>query len=110
MSQEAFLAALDAGLTAACIDAGLGDAAVYTPPGEAAVPVPCSVLVDQAVQFFGDSPADIVGTRTVVRFLAAEIGTPARNATLAVGSRSYLLEREIDNEPGISSRWVVRHA
>jgi hypothetical protein len=69
----------------------------------------CHVLVDHGVQFFGDDPAGVVGTRTVVRLLLAEIPSPVRDATLAVGARTYLLDKKIAGEPGVFEAWVVFH-
>lgn len=108
--QEAFLAELDATLHEAFVDAGLGDVATYTPPGEGATPIAdCHVLVDHGSASFGDDLAPVVGNRTVVRLLTAEVATPERGGTLAVGDRTYTLDKPLDKEPGIFTRWVVTH-
>ena len=103
--QEAMLAARDAELTAGFIAADMGDTATYTAPGDAAVA--CSVLVNHGVQFFGDDPQQIVGVRTTLRFLEAEVGTPVRGGVVVVGSRTYKLDKEVDREAGVFSLWVV---
>lgn len=108
--QEDYLAGLDATLHAAFVDAGLGDLAVYTGPGEGAPPIAdCHVLVDHGSASFGDDLAPVVGNRTVVRLLTAEVPTPERNATLVIGARTYTLDTPLDKEPGVFTRWVVRH-
>ncbi len=108
--QEAFLQDLDATLVGALVDAGLGDMVVYTPPGVSPTPIPdCHVLIDHNAEVFGDDAGAVVGTRTVVRLLTTEIASPARGGSLAVGARTYVLDRPIDSEPGIVTRWVVSH-
>lgn len=105
--QEGFLQNLDATIIGALSGAGMGDAAIYTGVDRNAIA--CAVLVDHNVEFFGDDPSKIVGTKTVVRFQSAEVPAPERGGKVVVGSRTYRLDKEVDREPGISSRWVVIH-
>lgn len=107
MSQEAFLQDLDAQLAAAFASVGLADEATYTPPG-GGDPVACTVFVDHGTQFFGDEPVTLVGNRTLVRIQTAEVDAQ-QGGSVVVGARTYLLDKIVDREPGISSRWVVIH-
>jgi hypothetical protein len=107
--QEAFLRDLDATIVAGLVDAGLADGlAVYTPPGPDPTPIEgVRVVMDHDVQFFGDGPGQVTGTRTVVRLECSQVPAPAAGGTLLIGSRTWTLFEPISREPGISSKWTV---
>lgn len=81
---------------ASMFDTGeLGDDAVYTPPGGAAVP--CQVHLRRAqVEATGGELAAIVQDLAAI-FQYAQVPAPVRDATLVVGSTTYLVDEEILN-------------
>jgi len=107
MNQTAFLRDMDAAIAGAFADAGMADAATYTAPG-GGTPAACTVLVDRAVQFFGDDEAQIVGSRDVLTLYAAEIAAPARGGvvTLTGTGEAFKLDKPIARDESMS-RWVV---
>lgn len=73
MNQKAFLQAFDAVAMGAFRAAGVADGAFYQPPG-ASAEVPCTVLLDEAVeQFTSDDVAPIATTVTRITLQLAEI-------------------------------------
>lgn len=104
MSQKAFLAAFDAGATSAFAAAGMADAAVYSPPGSGAVLL-CLVLVDRAVESFGDDPMPVAVYDVAITFQRAEV-VPERGGQLVVDGEVYRLTDKLLDD-GSAIRWAV---
>lgn len=104
MSQASALRALDAEILASLGTAGFADAATYTPPGFG-TPVPCTVLVDRAAQFFGEA-GEVAGTRIAISLFLAEVANPQQDATITIGSEVFRLD-ELDVRDESMARWVV---
>lgn len=107
MSQRQALRDLDATLAAAFAEAGFADAAAYVPPG-GGTSTDCTVMVDDAVEFFGDDGSGIVGHRTVVALFLAEVAAPARGGavTLTEDGTVYRLDALVKRDESCE-RWVV---
>lgn len=106
MNQTAALRDLDAAIVASLADAGIADAATYVPPGGGAGAA-CTVLVDRAAQFFGET-GDVAGYRITVALFLAEIASPARGGmvTLTETGEAFKLN-ELDARDESMARWVV---
>lgn len=107
MSQKAFLQGLDALMFGAFKAAGVADAATYEfPPGTA---VPCTVLLDEDVQDFGDDDAPVSAPFDRVTLQLSEV-TPRAGGIVqitATGDR-LKLERRLGGDSS-ASQWVVLH-
>lgn len=83
------IAAFDALVFPQLVTAGLADPATYTPAG-GGTPVACTVLVDRNVTVMrNDASQTYAATVTV---MVAEVGSPRRTATFAVGSETYTVD------------------
>lgn len=105
MSQSAALRALDADIAAAFLDAGMADTATYTPPG-GGIALPCTVMIDVAVQYYGEGHGQVVGTRDLVTLFLADVPNPLRGGTVVADGKVYKLDDE-DARDQSMSRWVV---
>lgn len=106
MNQRAALRDMDAVIVGAFMDVGMADAATYVAPGGGA-PLPCSVLVDRAAQFFGENGA-VAGTRVAITLFLSEVATPEQDGTLTLTATSEAFKLdEIDAQDESMSRWVV---
>lgn len=104
--QSATLRALDAAILEGMVGIGFADTATYAAPGGGAA-VPCTVMVDEAVQVFGDA-GEVVGTRTLVTLFQAEVANPLRGGTVVADGSTYKLDEE-DARDQSMTRWVVVH-
>lgn len=104
MSQTTTLRALDAAIAGAMLGAGLADDALYTPPGGGAG-IPCTVLVDRALQVYGDQ-GEVVGHRIAITLFLATVPSPARGGTVAIGAEVFRLDEPEARDESMS-QWVV---
>lgn len=105
MSQTDFLRELDSDIVAGLKGVGMADAAIYTPPGGGAG-VPCNVLVDRAVAFYGEDGISVAGFRNLVTLFLDDVAQPARGATVEVDGELFKLD-QVDARDESMSRWVV---
>jgi len=97
------VADLDAKIFAGMMRSGLADDAAYT-EGTGS-PMPCRVIVKRDTQIIGEY-GQVVGERTTVSFLRAEVPTPKRSATVTVGTDSWTLESKQHEDESVSE-WIV---
>ena len=105
MSQAAFLADLDAQIMGALHATGMADTATYTPPVGAAV-AGIKVYVDRAAQFLDQDGVAVAGSRIVIGILRADVAQPVRAGTIVIGSETFKLEEEVQQDESMT-RWVV---
>lgn len=105
MSQREFLQELDADMHEAFADAGIADAGSYTAPGDGAPTQPCRVYVNRDILVYG-SVGEIIGARTEVVVLRADIEQPVQKALLAIDGELFKLGQQIGQDESMT-RWVV---
>lgn len=130
MSQHAWKRRFDAMAIGSFAAAGLADAATYLSPAALAdlrtiadhdpddpdapplpatpVPVPCTVLVDQDTEDFGDDLAPVSVHRTSVAVQRADF-EPEQGGQVTVGATTYLLVQRVagrGSDESLSRWWV----
>lgn len=95
------LAALDAQIFNAFNATGWADDAVLTINS---VDHPCTVFLDRDAQTVGED-GQVIGPLVTADFRLAEV-LPVQGATLAIGSESWVLEKEISADESISA-WIL---
>jgi len=101
---NAGLSSIDARVMASMLRAGLADAAVYS---DGVSPVNCSVMIERDTQIIGES-GQVVGQKTSVVFLRAEVPKPKQRATVTVtaNGEQWTLESKFFEDESIS-QWIL---
>jgi len=105
MAQLAFRQQIASDMFDGLVDAGMADLGTYTPPGIGQTPVPCRVVINRGQSPFGTF-GTVMGDKTSVRILLAEIPAPVRGAVIAADGGSFELVKELAND-GALSTWDV---
>lgn len=107
MSEAAFRRSFDAAFLQSWGGA-VGDVTgTYTSPTGTVV-AGIHVLVDPAVDFFGDDDGQISYEKALVTLFLAEVA-PETGATVLVDGQTYLLVKRTERCDESRSQWVARH-
>lgn len=107
MSEAAFRRSFDDAFLQAW-GAAVGDlTATYTSP-TGTVTSGVRVLVDPAVDFFGDDEGQVSYEKALVSLFLAEV-KPETGGTVLVGGETYTLIRRTERCDESRSQWVARH-
>ncbi|WP_256775422.1 MULTISPECIES: hypothetical protein [unclassified Stenotrophomonas] len=107
MSQKSTLQNMDALMFAAFAGAGIADAATYQNP--AGQPVPCTALLDEGVQDYGDDDAPVSAPYDRVTLQLREVEPRIGGIVRITGTGARLkLEKRLRGDAS-SQQWVVLH-
>lgn len=107
MAQLAFRQQIAGDMFDGLVDAGMADAGTYTPPGVGQTPVDCrGIVINRGQAPFGTF-GTVMGNKTTVRILLAEVPAPLRGAIVAADGGSFELVKELLND-GALSTWEVK--
>ncbi|MGV8959206.1 MAG: head-tail joining protein [Stenotrophomonas sp.] len=107
MSQKAFLRQFDASAIQAFAATGMADAAAYTPKAGGAA-IDCNVMVDRAVQQWGDDPMPLAAGDITVTFQRAQV-VPEKGGMLVVDGDTYRLADKLFDDGSLIRYAVVAH-
>lgn len=107
MSQKDFLRQFDQSAIGCFMAAGMADSAVYTPKagGEG---VACDVMIDRAVQRWGEDPMSVAAGDVTVSFQRAQV-LPEKGGRVEVDGDTYRLTDKLFDD-GSLIRWAVTRA
>ena len=106
MAQLAFRQQISSDMFDGLVDAGMADAGTYTPPGIGQTPVSCRVVINRGQAPFGTF-GTVMGDKTTIRLLLAEVPAPKRDAVIAADGGTFMLVKELAND-GALSTWDVK--
>lgn len=107
MSQKDFLRQFDHAAIGSFMAAGMADSAKYTPKAGGAAVI-CDVMVDRAVQQWGDDPMPVAAGDITVTFQRAQL-VPEKGGTVVVDGDTYRLTDKLFDD-GSLIRWAVTRA
>lgn len=105
MAQLAFRQQIASDMFDGLVDAGMADVGSYTPPGIGQTAVPCRVVINRGQAPFGTF-GTVMGDKTTIRLLLAEVPTPTRDAVIVADGGTFKLVKELSND-GALSTWDV---
>jgi len=107
VAQLAFRQQIASDMFEGLVDAGMADNGTYTPPyPPGGSPVPCRVVINRGQAPFGTF-GTVMGEKTTIRLLLAEVPAPLRDATIVADGRTFSLVKELEND-GALSTWSVK--
>lgn len=104
MSQKEFLRQFDQAAIGGFMAAGMADSGLYTPKA-GGVGVACDVMVDRAVQQWGDDPMPLAAGDVTVSFQRAQV-VPEKGGSVVVDGDTYRLTDKLFDD-GSLIRWAV---
>ena len=105
MSQLAFRQQIASDMFDGLVTSELADNGTYTPPGISPTVLPCRVVINRGQAPFGTF-GTVLGDKTTLRFLLAEVPSPVRGAVIAADGGNFTLVKELSND-GALSTWDV---